>query len=119
MEETNEKDTGEQPLSRHDILENEKKGKADHLQPYQYKKGQSGNPAGRAKGISLKEYAKVKLLHMTDEEREDFFNGLPKDKIWEMAEGKAEAKTDITSKGEKIEGNTIILQDFKDETNSK
>ena len=78
--------TGEQPKSSN---------KAAHLQPYQYKKGQSGNPAGRAKGISLKEYAKSKLLHMTDEEREDFFNGLPKDKIWEMAEGKADAKTNL------------------------
>lgn len=73
-----------------------------NLLPYQYKKGQSGNPSGRPKGISLKEYAKMKLLHMTDDEREDFFNGLPKDKIWEMAEGKADTKNDITSNGESI-----------------
>lgn len=79
-----------------------------NLLPYQYKKGQSGNPAGRAKGISLKEYAKSKLLHMTDDEREEFFNGLPKDKIWEMAEGKAEAKTDITSGGETI--NQVLVK---------
>lgn len=68
------------------------------LRPYQYKKGQSGNPSGRSKGISLKEYAKMKLLHMTDDEREEFFNGLPKDKIWEMAEGKA--KQDVELGGE-------------------
>ncbi len=72
------------------------------LQPYQYKKGQSGNPSGRPKGISLKEYAKMKLASMTDEEREEFMNGLSKDTIWEMAEGKAQGNTDITSKGEKI-----------------
>jgi hypothetical protein len=87
-----ENNTGEQPIS------NQPRNKAEHLAPYQYKKGQSGNPAGRAKGISLKEYAKVKLLHMTDEEREEFFNGLPKDKIWEMAEGKA--KQDVAVEGE-------------------
>lgn len=94
--------TGDQPLSRHDILENEKakeaKNKAEHLSPWQYKKGQSGNPAGRAKGISLKEYAKLKLLHMTDEEREEFFNGIDKRTIWEMSEGKA--KQDLNVEGE-------------------
>ena len=108
MDEENENTTGEQPLSRHEILENEKKNRAEHLQPYQYKKGQSGNPAGRAKGISLKEYAKVKLLHMTDEEREEFFNGLPKDKIWEMAEGKAKQDVDIDAT---ISGPSLIRLD--------
>lgn len=72
------------------------------LQPYQYKKGQSGNPSGRPKGISLKEYAKQKLLSMTDEEREEFFDGINKDTIWEMAEGKAPTATDITSNGATI-----------------
>lgn len=72
------------------------------LKPYQYKKGQSGNPSGRPKGISMKEYAKLKLLSMTDDEREDFFNGLSKDIIWEMAEGKADTKTDVTSGGKPI-----------------
>lgn len=81
-----------------------------NLLPYQYKKGQSGNPSGRPKGISLKEYARNKLLTMTDEEREDFFNGLPKDKIWEMAEGKAEAKTEINP-GENL---TALLVKFID-----
>jgi hypothetical protein len=97
MEEELTKDTGEQ--------ENIKDKRLANLLPYQYKKGQSGNPAGRPKGISLKEYAKLKLLHMTDEEREEFFHGLPKDKIWEMAEGKAESKTDITSGGQPITWN--------------
>ena len=71
----------------------------EQLRPFQYKKGQSGNPSGRPKGISLKEYARNKLLYMTDEEREDFFNGLSKDTIWEMAEGKAEAKADLNLGG--------------------
>ena len=72
--------------------------RAAHLAPFQFKKGQSGNPGGRPKGKSLKQYAKEMLEEMTDEERQEFFNGIPKDKIWEMAEGKA--KQDMDLKGE-------------------
>ena len=75
---------------------------ADRIRPWMYKKGQSGNPSGRPHGISLKEYARVKFRTMTDEEREAFFHGMNKKDLWEMAEGKPEAKTDITSKGEQI-----------------
>lgn len=101
-------DTGEQASNRHDKLEalkvKEKKSRVEHLQPWQYKKGQSGNPSGRAPGIvSLKEYAKRMLASMNDEEREKFMNGLSKDIIWKMAEGMPETQTDITSKGEKLE----------------
>lgn len=109
-EDTIQESTGEQGKSSDKRLAN--------LLPYQYKKGQSGNPAGRPKGISLKEYAKIKLLHMTDDEREEFFNGLPKDKIWEMAEGKAEAKTDVTSNGESINPILVKFIDAEQDTNS-
>lgn len=65
--------------------------------PWLYKKGQSGNPAGRPVGsFSLKEYAKKKLASMTDEEREEFFEGIDKKIIWEMAEGKAKQDNSIT-----------------------
>lgn len=77
--------------------------KFEHLLPFQFKKGQISNPNGRAGGKSLKERAKEKLYHMTDEEAEDFLNGLDKKTIWEMAEGKAIQDT-------KIRGSLTISQ---------
>lgn len=73
------------------------------LLPYQWKKGQSGNPEGRPKGKTMKEYAKELLACQSEEERQEFLQGLSKETIWKMAEGNPESKTDITTKGEKIE----------------
>lgn len=67
------------------------------LQPHVYKKGQSGNPGGRPPGaVSMKQYVKNKLASMTPEEREEFLEGVDKKILWEMAEGKAEAKAEVT-----------------------
>ncbi len=81
---------------------NKAKSKAPQLMPFMWKKGQSGNPAGRPKGKTMKEYAKELLACQTEEERQEFLHGLSKDIIWKMAEGNPDNKTDITSGGEKI-----------------
>lgn len=70
--------------------------------PWLWKKGQSGNPAGRPKGKTMKEYVREYLERMTDEERDTFLEGIPKEVIWKMGEGNPKQDTDITSAGEKI-----------------
>jgi hypothetical protein len=79
-----------------------RKGRADHLAPWQFKKGQSGNPLGRTPGKSMKEFAKEYLAGLTDEERIEYFEGMNKADIWKMAEGNPANATDVTSKGEKL-----------------
>lgn len=73
------------------------KGRGDPtpLLPYMWKKGQSGNPAGRTKGKTMKEYARELLEAQTEEERQDFLHGLPKETIWKMAEGNPESKSEV------------------------
>lgn len=81
------------------------------LKPWLWKKGFCPNPAGRPKGKTMKEYAKEYLARMTDEERDEWLEGLGKDVIWEMAEGRPENKTDLTTGGEKISVNLVNYGD--------
>lgn len=70
--------------------------KGSHLAPYQFKKGQSGNPNGRPPGKSLKERAKAMLNAMSPEEEQEFLEGIDKKIIWEMAEGKPKQETEVS-----------------------
>ena len=64
--------------------------------------GKSGNPAGRPKGTTLKEYARQWLQSMTPEEKEKFMSKLSQDVVWRMAEGNPHQTQDLTSKGERV-----------------
>lgn len=84
------------------------KQRADHLKPWHFKPGVSGNPGGRPKGSkSLKTYAKEYLLSLSDEEKLEYMKGMDKKDIWEMAEGKPKQDMDLS-------GNLTISQVLDD-----
>jgi hypothetical protein len=89
-----------------DIQSKNKETKAEkiaRIAPYQWKKGQSGNIMGRPPGKSMKEYVRQYLERMTDEERDEWLEGLPKELIWKLAEGNPKQDTDVTSDGKKLQ----------------
>lgn len=95
-----------------------------NIAPYMWKKGQSGNPKGRPKGQTMKEWLREYFQTMTDEEREEYLDGINKIDLFKMAEGNPAQETKVEGKLEvsydpetknKVEGNIDSLLGLTEE----
>jgi hypothetical protein len=74
-----------------------------------FKEGVSGNPAGRPKGKSLKEFVRGYLESLSDEDKLLYIEKLPKDIVWKMAEGNPKQDNSTELSGEITEKRTLVI----------
>lgn len=84
--------------------------------------GFGDNPQNRNNGgriaNPLKEFQRQEFANMDDEQKRNYLKEVDKYRRWTMAEGAPDTKTDITTKGEKIEFTPAIAK-VVDEFESK
>ena|SRR3990167_2592912 len=78
------------------------KSQWERLKPYQWKKGQSGNPAGGPKGQSMKVWVRNYLASLEEKERIKFLSSIDPSLAWKMGEGQPDQASDITSGGKPL-----------------